>query len=95
MPKKFLCRIQIELEIEEDGLGFAQADNVRRLSNMTNRRGIFVAGGFAEVTSERCTVLAEEAIALYAKLEQEHPMVAALPLEQAKLYYELGLEALH
>jgi F-type H+-transporting ATPase subunit epsilon len=29
---------------------------------VTNR--IFVAGGFAEVTEERCTVLAEEAIAL-------------------------------
>ena len=27
-------------------------------------RRIFVAGGFAEVTNERCTVLAEEAVAL-------------------------------
>ena len=27
-------------------------------------RRIFVAGGFAEVTAERCTVLAEEAVAL-------------------------------
>ena len=27
-------------------------------------RRIFVAGGFAEVTTERCTVLAEEAVAL-------------------------------
>ena len=27
---------------------------------------IFVAGGFAEVTQERCTVLAEEAVALDA-----------------------------
>ncbi|MGD9224226.1 MAG: hydrogenase iron-sulfur subunit [Desulfobacteraceae bacterium] len=33
------------LEIETDTLGFAQSDNVHRLSNATNRRGIFVAGG--------------------------------------------------
>ena len=36
---------------------------------------IFVAGGFAEVTNERCTVLAEEAISVAsldrAKLEEE------------------------
>lgn len=36
---------------------------------------IFVAGGFAEVTPERCTVLAEEAVPVgdidIAKLEQE------------------------
>ncbi len=39
------------------------------------RQRIFVAGGFAEVTSERCTVLAEEAVPVgdidAAKLEQE------------------------
>ncbi len=36
---------------------------------------IFVAGGFAEVTAERCTILAEEAMAVgdidKAKLEQD------------------------
>ncbi len=39
------------------------------------RQRIFVAGGFAEVTPERCTVLAEEAVAVgdidAAKIEQE------------------------
>ncbi len=39
------------------------------------RQRIFVAGGFAEVTPERCTVLAEEAVPVgdidAAKLEQE------------------------
>ena len=29
---------------------------------MRSINGIFVAGGFAEVTGERCTVLAEEAV---------------------------------
>ena len=39
------------------------------------KKRIFVAGGFAEVTPERCTVLAEEAVPVgeidAAKLEQE------------------------
>ncbi len=39
------------------------------------RRSIFVAGGFAEVTPERCTVLAEEAIPVEdldkARIEQD------------------------
>ena len=39
------------------------------------KQRIFVAGGFAEVTPERCTVLAEEAVPVgeidSAKLEQE------------------------
>lgn len=42
--------------------------------NQVTRR-IFVAGGFAEVTAERCTVLAEEAVPVgdidAGKLEQE------------------------
>ena len=39
------------LEIHVDESGFAQADNVRRLSNATNRRGIFVAGGSRGILS--------------------------------------------
>ncbi|KJS30313.1 MAG: hypothetical protein VR64_16540 [Desulfatitalea sp. BRH_c12] len=33
------------LRLERDATGFLQADNVHRLSNSTNRRGVFVAGG--------------------------------------------------
>jgi quinone-modifying oxidoreductase subunit QmoB len=51
-PGHYLKKLIQELEIDEDGLGFAQADNVRRLSNMTNRRGIFVAGGSRGILSE-------------------------------------------
>ena len=39
------------LEINQDGIGFAQSDNVHRLSNFTNRRGVFVAGGSRGVLS--------------------------------------------
>jgi F-type H+-transporting ATPase subunit epsilon len=39
------------------------------------KQRIFVAGGFAEVTAERCTVLAEEAVPVgeidAAKIDQE------------------------
>lgn len=44
-PAHNLTALARILRIDWDGLGFAQADNVRRMSNMTNRRGIFVAGG--------------------------------------------------
>jgi F-type H+-transporting ATPase subunit epsilon len=44
-------------------------------SDATLSESIFVAGGFAEVTGERCTVLAEEAVPVgelnRANLEQE------------------------
>lgn len=41
-----------KLGIDGDGLGFAQSDNVRRMSNATNRRGVFVAGGSRGILSE-------------------------------------------
>lgn len=44
-PTRNLAVLTQRLGIDRDSLGFAQADNVRRLSNTTNRRGIFVAGG--------------------------------------------------
>jgi coenzyme F420-reducing hydrogenase delta subunit/NAD-dependent dihydropyrimidine dehydrogenase PreA subunit len=44
-PAQGLTELADILEIHVDEGGFAQADNVRRLSNETNRRGIFVAGG--------------------------------------------------
>jgi coenzyme F420-reducing hydrogenase delta subunit/Pyruvate/2-oxoacid:ferredoxin oxidoreductase delta subunit len=40
-----------KLDIEKDEQGFAQIDNVHRLSHSTNRRGIFVAGGARGVSS--------------------------------------------
>lgn len=44
-PCRRLKALAQRLEIIRDGIGFAQSDNVRRLSNDTNRRGVFVAGG--------------------------------------------------
>jgi F-type H+-transporting ATPase subunit epsilon len=41
-----------------------RAGVIRTYAGGNVERRIFVAGGFAEVTAERCTVLAEEAIAL-------------------------------
>lgn len=48
---------------------------------------IFVAGGFAEVTAERCTVLAEDA-APVAELDRK-----VIEAEQAKLCEELAVRA--
>ena len=44
-PDRSLEALAQRLGIDQDSLGFAQTDNVRRLSNATNRRGVFVAGG--------------------------------------------------
>lgn len=50
-PSQALDALAPALGIETDGLGFAQGDNVHRLSNATNRRGVFVAGGSRAVLS--------------------------------------------
>jgi coenzyme F420-reducing hydrogenase delta subunit/Pyruvate/2-oxoacid:ferredoxin oxidoreductase delta subunit len=50
-PDRRLDDLALRLEIRQDGIGFAQSDNVRRLSNATNRRGVFVAGGSRGVLS--------------------------------------------
>jgi quinone-modifying oxidoreductase subunit QmoB len=50
-PDRRLEALAKRLEIRQDGIGFAQSDNVRRLSNATNRRGIFVAGGARGILS--------------------------------------------
>jgi F-type H+-transporting ATPase subunit epsilon len=48
---------------------------IRIFEGRTVKNRIFVAGGFAEVTAERCTVLAEEALPVAdidtAKIDQE------------------------
>ena len=44
-PTAYLAELAQRLGIHLDAVGFAQADNVRRMSNATNRRGMFVAGG--------------------------------------------------
>ena len=51
-PARHLDALVHRLAIRQDGLGFAQSDNVHRLSNATNRRGIFVAGGSRGILSE-------------------------------------------
>ncbi len=50
-PANHLELLIQKLGIDQDHIGFAQSDNVRRLSNFTNRRGIFVAGGSRGVLS--------------------------------------------
>ncbi len=54
-------------------------------SQEQDNRRIFIAGGFADVTSEQCIVLAEEAIDV-ADLDQ-----AGLEQQQADLTEDLGL----
>lgn len=50
-PSRELDALAAALGIERDSFGFAQGDNVHRLSNATNRRGIFVAGGSRGILS--------------------------------------------
>jgi coenzyme F420-reducing hydrogenase delta subunit/Pyruvate/2-oxoacid:ferredoxin oxidoreductase delta subunit len=45
MPHPRLANIIQRLGLEMDALGYAQGDNIHRLPNLTNRRGIFTAGG--------------------------------------------------
>ena len=51
--------------------------HVRRQQQVTDR--LFVAGGFAEITPERCTVLADEAIPVsdLSKADAEQRVTAA------------------
>ena len=51
-PGQHLDALSQRLAINQDGLGFAQSDNVHRMSNATNRRGVFVAGGSRGILSE-------------------------------------------
>jgi len=56
--------------------------------NDTVNRRIFVSGGFAEVTPERCTVLADEAVALEsdaASDDDKENAAAALAVSEALL----------
>lgn len=50
-PAHGLKKLIEKLDIESDDQGFAQLDNVHRLSHGTNRRGIFVAGGARGILS--------------------------------------------
>ncbi|MGD9368297.1 MAG: hydrogenase iron-sulfur subunit [Desulfobacteraceae bacterium] len=50
-PSQALDALAPALRIQTDDLGFAQGDNVHRLSNATNRRGVFVAGGSRAILS--------------------------------------------
>ncbi len=50
-PAPSLAALARKLRLDQDGAGFAQRDNVRRMSNATNRRGVFVAGGSRGILS--------------------------------------------
>ncbi len=52
LPPPRMTKIAEPLRLRLDPSGFGQADNVRRLSNLTNRRGIFVAGAARGVLSD-------------------------------------------
>ena len=68
--------------------------------NVTDR--IFVAGGFAEVTGERCTVLADEAVAVKdidrkaseAQLATLQSELAAMVKDEERARQESRIEAL-
>ena len=51
-PGRHLNALAHGLATRQDNLGFAQSDNVHRMCNETNRRGIFVAGGSRGILSE-------------------------------------------
>ncbi len=62
-PDPILADIARDLGLERDRLGFAQGDNVRRMNNLTNRRGIFMAGSArAVLTSEEIDRDADQAV---------------------------------
>jgi coenzyme F420-reducing hydrogenase delta subunit/Fe-S-cluster-containing hydrogenase component 2 len=61
-PDPILATVARDLGLERDRLGFAQGDNVRRMNNLTNRRGIFMAGSArAVLTSEELDRDADQA----------------------------------
>lgn len=70
-PAHHLTALAKGLGIHRDDAGFAQADNVRRMSNSTNRRGIFVAGGGRGVMSadEQLTDAEQVSLAVMAFLQ--------------------------
>ena len=51
-PGRHLDALAHALATRQDNRGFAQSDNVHRMCNATNRRGIFVAGGSRDILSE-------------------------------------------
>ncbi len=52
VPAERMARIVATLRLRMDRSGFGQEDNVRRLTHLTNRRGIFVAGATRAVQSD-------------------------------------------
>lgn len=63
-PHPGLAQAIKRLRLEGDPYGFAQGDNVHRLPNLTNRRGIFVAGGARAVLPAAALVADAEQVAL-------------------------------
>lgn len=51
-PDPILVDLSRSMGLEQDRLGFAQNDNVRRMNNLTNRRGIFMAGSARGVLTD-------------------------------------------
>jgi quinone-modifying oxidoreductase, subunit QmoB len=52
VPDERITQIALILGLRTDASGFGQEDNVRRLTHLTNRRGIFVAGATRGVLSD-------------------------------------------
>ena len=63
-PAKQLGGLAAGLRLFRDEAGFVQSDNVHRISNATNRRGIFVAGGSRGVMSRQEQMADADQVAL-------------------------------
>jgi coenzyme F420-reducing hydrogenase delta subunit/Pyruvate/2-oxoacid:ferredoxin oxidoreductase delta subunit len=57
-----IAQIAAILGLHTDAFGYGQADNVRRLTHLTNRRGIFAAGATRGVLSDEERLADEEAL---------------------------------
>lgn len=78
-PDAGLEALAAKLGIDCDGLGFAQSDNVRRLSNATNRQGVFVAGGSRGILSAEEQMADADQVSLKVLGFLRNPPDEALP----------------
>ena len=86
-PAPCLADLAEIMAIHLDESGFAQADNVRRLSNATNRRGIYVAGGSRGILSAAEQLADADQICMQVLRlfkELEHPAPSPVTVQQGR-----------
>jgi coenzyme F420-reducing hydrogenase delta subunit/Pyruvate/2-oxoacid:ferredoxin oxidoreductase delta subunit len=86
-PAPCLSDLAAIMAIHLDENGFAQADNVRRLSNATNRRGIFVAGGSRGILSAAEQLADADQISMQVLRffkDLEHPVPSPVAVQQGR-----------